>query len=156
MAGIRHAALVTAGAIAGTIAIDQVSKLAVERTLHVGERTDVAGIPLERRANDRGISGTERGGGTNAALLGTGVALALGIAGAGAWFGRGGGAAGTVLAAGTGMLAGGMAANLFDRATKGQVTDFLPSPLGVINVADAALAGGIVTAGLGAALVALR
>lgn len=142
--------------MAGTIAIDRASKLAVERTLDEGERASAAGIALHRLTNGRGISGTEPGGSTNAALLGAGAALALGIAGAGAYFGHGGGVAGMALAAGTGFLAGGMAGNLFDRATKGEVTDFLPTPRGVVNLADIALGGGIVTAGIAAAVVALR
>ncbi len=50
------------------------------------------------------------------------------------------------------MVAGAMAANLLDRATKGSVTDLLPSPLGVLNVADVALGVGIVLGGLGMAL----
>lgn len=143
--------------MAATIAIDRALKLGVERALDEGEvARGPLGTRLVRRTNARGIAGSDAGGGSNAALLAVGGALALGIAGAGAWFGRGGGLAGRTLQVGAGLMAGGMAANLVDRATGGGVTDFLPTPLGVINGADAALGAGIVLGGLGILGTVLR
>lgn len=159
MGGMATAALVTAGAVAGTIAIDRATKLGVEHALDEGERGSALGIPLERRTNSRGIQGVDKGSGTDLALIATGGAFALGVAGAGAYFGRGGGWQGRLLQAGAGILAGGMAANLADRAfTDRGVTDFLPtsSRLGVINVGDIALATGFGLGAIGAMAVALR
>ena len=140
-----------------TIAIDRALKLGVEHSLDEGEQAHGPfGITIRRRTNDRGIAGSEADGHTNVALLAAGGALALGIAGAGAWFGRGGGLAGRTLQVGAGLIAGGMAANLVDRAGGGGVTDFLPSPLGTINGADAALGAGILLGGLGILGTVLR
>jgi lipoprotein signal peptidase len=45
-----------------------------------------------------------------------------------------------------------MAANLVDRAAGGGVTDFLHSPLGVLNAADVAIGAGILLGGIGMAI----
>jgi lipoprotein signal peptidase len=150
---VGRAALITAGAAATTFAVDRALKVAVEHGLDEGEQaTGPLGIHLIRRTNGRGIGGSEQGGGTNAGLLAAGSALTLGIAAGGAWLGRGGGPWNAALMAGAGLIVGGMAGNLFDRASEGRVTDFLPSPLGVLNAADLAIGAGIVLGGLGMAL----
>ncbi len=148
MTGVGRAALITAGAAAATIAVDRVLKVAVEHNLAEGEQVQgPLGIRIRRQPNRHGIAGSEQGGGANLALLLGGGALALGIAGAGTMLRRP-----TMLQVGAGMVAGAMGANLVDRAMHGSVTDFLPSPLGVLNAADVALGAGIVLGGLGMAL----
>jgi lipoprotein signal peptidase len=150
---VGRAALITAGAAAATFAVDRALKVAVEHTLDEGEHTrGPLGIRIVRRTNDRGIGGSARDAHPDGLLMAAGGALALGVAGAGAWLGRRGGLANVGLMAGAGLVAGGMAGNLFDRASEGRVTDFLPSPLGVLNAADLAIGAGIVLGGLGMAL----
>jgi lipoprotein signal peptidase len=157
MTGLGTAALVTGGAVAATIAIDRALKVGVEHALDEGEQVSGPfGIRIRRQTNDHGIAGREAGSQHDGALLAAGGALALAIAGAGAWFGRGGGLAGRTLQVGAGLVAGGMAANLVDRASGGGVTDFLPSPLGVINGADAALGAGLLVGGAGILGLVLR
>ncbi|MCW2920665.1 MAG: hypothetical protein JWL76_539 [Thermoleophilia bacterium] len=148
MTGVGRAALITAGAAAATIAVDRVLKVAVEHTLDEGEQVNgPLGIRIRRQPNRHGIAGADQGSGANLALLLAGGALAVGIAGAGTMLRRP-----TMLQVGAGMVAGAMAANLVDRAMHGSVTDYLPSPLGVVNAADVALGAGIVLGGLGMAL----
>jgi lipoprotein signal peptidase len=148
MTGVGRAALITAGAAAATFAVDRALKVAVEHVLDEGEQVrGPLGIRIRRQHNEYGIAGTEQGSGANTALLVAGGALALGIAGAATMLRRP-----TMVQVGAGMVAGAMAANLVDRAVKGSVTDFLPSPLGVLNAADIALGAGIVVGGLGMAL----
>lgn len=146
--GVGRAALITAGAAATTIAVDRALKVAVEHTLEQGEQVrGPLGIRIRRSVNDRGVAGAERGSATGVALLAAGGTLALGIAGAGALLHRP-----VALQVGAGMVAGGMAANLVDRAFQGHVTDFLPTPLGVVNGADVAIGAGLAIAGIGLAL----
>lgn len=148
MTGVGRAALITAGAAAATIAVDRALKVAVEHALDEGEQVrGPLGIRIRRQHNEHGIAGSDQGSGTNLALLVAGGALAFGIAGAATMLGRP-----TMLQVGAGMVAGAMAANLVDRAMQGSVTDFLPSPLGVLNAADVALGAGIVLGGMGMAL----
>lgn len=148
MTGVGRAALVTAGAAAATLAVDRAVKVAVERTLDEGEQVrGPLGIRVRRQPNLRGIAGSDPGSSANMALLLAGGALALGIAGAGTMLRRP-----TMLQVGAGMVAGAMSANLIDRARQGSVTDYLPSPLGVLNAADVALGAGIALGGLGMAL----
>lgn len=147
MAGVGQAALLTAGAAAATYAVDRSLKVAVEHAFDEGEQVHgPLGIRLRRRTNRHGVAGLPAPGGANGALLLAGGALALGIAGAGIALRRP-----AALQLGAGMVAGAMAANLVDRATGHGVTDFLPSPLGVLNAADVALAAGLVLAGIGMA-----
>lgn len=148
MTGVGRAALITAGAAAATIAVDRALKVTVEHALDEGEQVrGPLGIRIRRQHNEHGIAGSDQGSGANVALLLAGGALAFGIAGAATMLRRP-----TMLQVGAGMVAGAMAANLVDRAMQGSVTDFLPSPLGVLNAADVALGAGIVLGGLGMAL----
>ncbi len=148
MTGVGRAALITAGAAAATFTVDRAFKVAVEHALDEGEQVrGPLGIRIRRQPNEHGIAGSDPNGTTHAGLLVAGGALALGIAGAATMLQRP-----TMLQVGAGMVAGAMAANLVDRALTGSVTDFLPSPLGVLNAADVALGAGIVLGGLGMAL----
>lgn len=148
MTGVGRAALITAGAAAATFAVDRALKVGVEHALDEGEQLrGPLGIRIRRQPNEHGIVGSKPGSSTHAGLLVAGGALALGIAGAATMLQRP-----TLLQVGAGMVAGAMAANLVDRTVKGSVTDFLPSPLGVLNGADIALGAGIVLGGLGMAL----
>lgn len=148
MTGVGRAALITAGAAAATFTVDRALKVAVEHALDEGEQVQgPLGIRIRRQHNEHGIAGSDPSGGANTALLVAGGALALGIGIGGTMLRRP-----TMLQVGAGMVAGAMAANLVDRATKASVTDFLPSPLGVLNGADIALGAGIVLGGLGMAL----
>lgn len=148
MTGVGRAALITAGAAAATLVVDRALKVAVEHALDEGEQVrGPLGIQIRRQHNEHGIAGSDQGSGANMALLVAGGALALGIAGAATMLRRP-----TMLQVGAGMVAGAMAANLVDRTMRGSVTDFLPSPLGVLNAADVALGAGIALGGLGMAL----
>lgn len=148
MTGVGRAALITAGAAAATFAVDRALKVAVERGLDQGEQArGPLGIRIVRRDNEGGIAGTAPGSGASIALLVAGGALALGIAGAATMARRP-----PMLQVGAGMIAGAMAGNLVDRAVRGSVTDYVPTPLGVLNAADIALGAGIVVGGLGMAL----
>lgn len=143
MTGVGRAAAITAGAALATMAVDRASKLVVERSLAEGEPArGPFGIRIRRITNDRPLAGV--GGG---ALLAAGAALAVGAAVTGTALRRP-----LLLPLGGGILAGAMGANLIDRATRGGVTDFLVSPLGVVNAADLALGAGIVLAGMGLAV----
>jgi lipoprotein signal peptidase len=140
MTTIARAALITAAAATATFAVDRSLKVAVERGLDEGERADGPfGTRIVRRTNDRpyGMAMTAAGG-----------ALAVGVAGAGSAFRRP-----AMLQVGAGMVAGAMLGNLVDRVTGDRaVTDYLPTPLGVLNAADVLIGAGIVIAGLGVAL----
>ncbi|MCW2925509.1 MAG: hypothetical protein JWM98_2913 [Thermoleophilia bacterium] len=140
MTGVGRAALITAGAAVATIAVDRALKVGVEHSLQEGEASRPLGIPVRRRTNDHALAG-------GAIALAVGGVLALGI-GVGATALR----RPTLLQVGAGMVAGGIAANIYDRATTGRVTDFLPSPLGVMNAADAGIGAGVLLAGVGLAL----
>jgi lipoprotein signal peptidase len=135
---VGRAALITAGAAASTLVVDRVLKAAVEHGLDEGAHASPLGIPVTRRTNGRGMSPV---------LIAAGSALAIGIAGAATLARRP-----TLVQVGGGLVAGGMLANLTDRALSGDVTDFLPSPLGVLNGADVAIAAGLVLAGTGLVL----
>lgn len=139
MSPLGRAALVTAGAATATIAVDRALKAGVERTLDERERASgPLGVTLLRTTNRSENS---------VGALAAGGFLAVAIAGAAMVLRQS-----TAVQLGAGMVAGGMAANLVDRASGDGVTDFLPTPLGVINAADAAIAAGLVVAGIGLAL----
>lgn len=145
---VGRAALITAGAAAATFAVDHGLKVAVEHALDEGEHASgPLGIQLIRRTNDRGMTGSGDDGTHAGVLVAAGGALALGIAGAGVLARRP-----LAVQLGAGLVAGGMAANLVDRAIGPGVTDYLPSPLGVLNAADVAIGTGIIIAGLGLAV----
>ncbi len=149
MSGIGRAALATAAAATATFAVDRASKLAVEHSLAPGERArGPLGLPLVRRTNRQGVAGSGAGSRADALLIVGGGALALGIAGAGAKLGRS-----LPAQLGAGMVAGAMLGNLVDRARgDGGVTDFLATPVGVVNAADVLLGAGLVVGGIGLVL----
>ncbi|MCW2926811.1 MAG: hypothetical protein JWM86_779 [Thermoleophilia bacterium] len=148
MTGVGRAALITAGAAAGTIVVDRALKVAAEHALDEGERArGPLGTRLVRRTNEAGIASASNSDGLGRAMIGVGGLLALGIAGAGIATRRP-----LAVQLGAGLVAGGMAANLVDRATRGRVTDYLATPLGVLNAADLAIGAGLVLGGIGLAL----
>mgnify|MGYP003379067209 CR=1 FL=1 len=150
MTGVGRAAWITAGAAAATIVVDRALKVGVEHALQPGEQArGPLGIRIVRRTNEHGVAGTTPGGAGDLALLAAGGVLALGVAGGSTMLRRP-----ALLQVGGGMVAGAMLANLADRVLGGGdgVTDFLPSPLGVLNGADVLLGAGIVLAGVGLAL----
>lgn len=145
MNGVGRAAAITVGAAAGAVVVDRALKEAVERSLDEGDRiSGPLGTAIVRRTNPYGVNGTRPGSGTDTALIAAGGALALGIAAAGAFV-----HAPLAVRVGAGLVAGGMAGNLVDRARGGGVTDFLVTPAGVVNAADLAIGTGIVLAGAG-------
>ncbi|MCB0877756.1 MAG: signal peptidase II [Thermoleophilia bacterium] len=149
MTGVGRAALITAAAAGATIAVDRIAKVAVEHALAPGEQASGPfGTRIVRRSNGGGVAGSERGSTAGRALVAGGGLLALGIAGAGVALHRP-----WPLQVGAGMVAGAMAANLVDRATGDHaVTDFLATPLGVVNGADLLLGAGLVLGGIGLAI----
>jgi lipoprotein signal peptidase len=132
--------MLTAGAATAAFAVDRASKLVVEHTLEEGERADgPLGTSIVRRSNagPHALAGVVAGG-----------ALAAGIAAAGSSLRRP-----ALLQLGAGMVAGAMLGNVVDRVTGDRaVTDFLPTPLGVLNAADLLLGAGIVLGGIGMAI----
>jgi len=123
-----------------TFVVDHAVKAVVERTLDEGERgSGPLGLDVQRITHRDAL-----GGSGSVAMLAAGAALAVGIGGAGVLVRRP-----ALAQIGAGMVAGAMLANVADRVLGGGVTDFLPTPLGVINVADAAIGAGIALAGLG-------
>lgn len=148
MTGVGRAVLVTAGAATAVLVADRVAKVAVERTLDEGQHVrGPLGIHLRRTTNARPITGGRPGDAELPVVLAAAAALAIGIAGAGVALRRP-----AALQIGAGMMAGGMAANLVDRARGDGVTDFLRYPGGVLNLADLALAAGFACAGLALAV----
>lgn len=146
MIGTGRALLLTAGVAAGSIAVDRALKHGVEQHLDEGERLQgPLGTSIVRRTNHAGIAHVDPASGSHGALVAAGGVLAAGIATAGVLLGR----TAPLAAAGAGLIAGGMASNLHDRAAHGHVTDFLPSPLGLLNAADVAIAAGIAIGGIG-------
>src|SRR4051794_13774923 len=99
---VGRAAMITAGAAAGTFAVDRALKAVVEQRLDEGEHARPLGIRVVRRTNTQPMS---------PALVVAGTALALGLAGAAALARRP-----VLVQVGGGLLAGGMLANLADRA----------------------------------------
>lgn len=140
MTGVGRAALITAAAATATFAVDRAAKVAIERTLDEGERArGPLGTQVVRRSNDGPFS---------AVGIVAGGALAGGIAVGGAALRRP-----ILLQVGAGMVAGAMAGNLVDRVVGDRsVTDFIATPLGVLNAADLLIGAGIVLGGIGMAL----
>jgi lipoprotein signal peptidase len=140
MGSVAAATVATAAAATATVVADRTLKSMVERRLDEGER---AGDPFTahvvRRSNHTGAG---------PAFAIAGGALAAGIA-------AGGVALRQPLAVqvGAGMVAGAMATNLVDRVMGDRaVTDFLATPLGVVNAADVLLGAGLIIAGIGLVL----
>lgn len=125
---------------AGAFLLDHASKSLVERSLDEGERPDGMLEPYVVRRPSRGPHATVG--------IAAGTALALGIAGVGTTLGRP-----PLLLVGAGMVAGGMLGNLTDRITgDGSVTDFLATPLGLVNGGDVLIGAGIAIGALGIAI----
>ena len=123
---------------AGIVAADQATKALVRAQVPSGRRHDLAlGLELVHVRN-RGIAfGLLPDHGTILTLL-TVVALGLLLL----YFARN--ASRRLLWLPTGLLLGGAAGNLLDRARHGAVTDFLDPPLWpAFNVADAAITVGV-------------
>jgi signal peptidase II len=123
---------------AGVVVVDQATKALVRANIpRGGSESVVLGIELVN-ARNRGIAfGLFAGGGTLLALLATlalGAVLTYLILHADrprAWLA-------------TGLLAGGAAGNLIDRAREGAVTDFIDFPFWpTFNVADIAVTLGV-------------
>lgn len=131
----RSIAVVAGGALAA-IAVDHATKAVAEHSLAYDTPTDgPLGINLRRVSNDRPL-------GSGSAALATGLTIG-GVAVAAAWLGGGVLIKRPMLAQlGAGMIAGGMISNLADRTLHGKVTDMVPTPLGIVNVADLTMAGG--------------
>jgi lipoprotein signal peptidase len=140
MTPLSRAALITAATATATFAVDRAAKVAVEHGLDEGERArGPLGIGIVRRTNDRPVG---------SAMTAAGGALALGVAGSASALRRP-----VLLQVGAGMVAGAMLGNLVDRVTGDRaVTDYLPTPLGVLNAADVLIGAGIVMAGIGLAI----
>jgi signal peptidase II len=133
-AGARAAALTL-----GVIALDQLTKAAARGSIGRGEREPVFfGIALVNVRN-RGIAfGLFSDGGAllvalaAAAVVALLVFFALNATRRGAWVP-------------VGLLLGGAAGNLIDRAREGAVTDFVDLPLWpAFNLADVAIVAGVV------------
>lgn len=131
-----------AGALAGAIvAADQATKALAGRLLERGEHVDVFfGIELANVRN-RGVAfGLFAGGGPTVVIVITVVALAAMLA----YFALAAGRPGLWLAAG--LLAGGAAGNLADRARLDAVRDFIDLPFWpAFNLADVAITCGVLT-----------
>jgi lipoprotein signal peptidase len=83
------------------------------------------------------------GGSAVALILGSVIVLAVFLAVIGRLASRVG-----VSAALPALIAGGMLGNTFDRINYGSVRDFLVIPGGIINLADLAVAGGVISLGV--------
>jgi signal peptidase II len=136
---------VTAGARAAlvavaTVAADQASKALVRSTIERGESVDlILGIELVNLRN-RGIAfGLFSDGGAVLVIFAVAALAALLV-----FFARHRGRPLVWLP--TGLLIGGAAGNLIDRAREGAVTDFIDLPLWpAFNLADVAITFGVLT-----------
>jgi signal peptidase II len=123
----------------GVVAVDQISKRLVERTITAGEeRKFLPGIELVHTRN-RGVAFGFLPGSHTAVTVLIGIAL-LGML---AYFARH--ATRALLWLPTGLLLGGALGNIVDRARVGSVTDFIKLPLGwpPFNLADVSITLGI-------------
>ena len=122
----------------GVLAADQASKALVRGSIGRGERVDVApGLDLVNTRNTGVAFGFFSGGGTLVALV-----AALALAALLVFFATH--LARPLVWLPTGLLVGGAAGNLIDRAREGAVTDFVDLPLWpAFNVADAAITIGV-------------
>jgi signal peptidase II len=128
-------ALVVAGAV---VAADQITKAIVRSSVGRGEAIDLAlGFQLVNSRNTGVAFGFFSGGGVLVAIV-AGVALAALIAFFATHANR------RLVWLPTGLLIGGAAGNLIDRATEGSVTDFVDPPWWpAFNLADAAITIGV-------------
>jgi signal peptidase II len=138
--GPRTRAWLALAAVAlGVVAIDQLSKHAVEESIVPGETHKLLpGIDLVDTRN-RGIAFGFLPGSHLAVTIVIGVALAALLL----YFARH--ASRRLIWLPTGMLLGGAAGNIIDRVRAGAVTDFIKLPLGwpPFNLADASITIGI-------------
>ena len=120
------------------VAADQASKALVRGSIGRGERVDVVpGLDLVNARNTGVAVGFFSGGGTLVALV-----AALALAALLVFFATH--LARPLVWLPTGLLVGGAAGNLIDRAREGAVTDFVDLPLWpAFNVADAAITIGV-------------
>jgi signal peptidase II len=135
----RGRAVLRAVAVAvAVLAADQATKAIVRESIGRGERVDVLpGLDLINTRNTGVAFGFFSGGGTvvalvaSVALIGLLVFFATHLTRPLVWLP-------------TGLLIGGAAGNLVDRAREGAVTDFVDLPLWpAFNVADAAITIGV-------------
>ena len=136
----RRAVLRAVALAAAVLAADQVTKAIVRGSIGRGERVDVAlGLDLVNTRNTGVAFGFFSGGGTVVALIAALALIAL-LAFFATHLGR------PLVWLPTGLLVGGAAGNLVDRAREGAVTDFLDLPFWpAFNVADAAITIGVLT-----------
>jgi signal peptidase II len=130
----------TAAVAAAVVAADQLSKAIVRGSVGRTERIDLfPGLDLINTRNTGVAFGFFSGGGALVALL-AGLALVALLV----FFVRH--AERPLVWLPTGLLIGGAAGNLIDRAAEGSVTDFLDPPLWpAFNLADAAITIGVLT-----------
>ncbi len=135
----RRGTVLRAVAIAiGVLVADQASKGLVRGSIGRSERIDVLpGLDLVNTRNTGVAFGFFSGGGTIVAVV-----AALALAALLAFFATH--LARPLVWLPTGLLVGGAAGNLIDRAREGAVTDFVDLPLWpAFNVADAAITVGV-------------
>ena len=137
----RRRAIVRALLVAAAVvAADQATKAIVRGSIGRSERIDlVAGFGLVNTRNSGVAFGFFAGGGILVGVL-AGLALVALLAFFSTHAER------PLVWLPTGLLLGGAAGNLIDRAVDGSVTDFLDPPLWpAFNVADAAITIGVLT-----------
>ena len=135
----RGGATVRAAAVAaGVLAADQIAKAVVRGSIARGERVDlVPGIDLVNTRNSGIAFGLLSGGGALVAVV-AGLALLALLAFFATHLAR------PLVWLPTGLLLGGAAGNLVDRAVGGAVTDFVDLPWWpAFNVADVAITVGV-------------
>jgi signal peptidase II len=135
----RRRAIARALAVAAAVvAADQITKAIVRGSIGRTERIDlVAGFGLVNTRNSGVAFGFFSGGGALVAIA-AGAALVALLAFFATHAGR------PLVWLPTGLLIGGAAGNLIDRAAQGSVTDFVDPPLWpAFNVADAAITIGV-------------
>ena len=125
---------------AGVIALDQATKAVVRATIEPGERVHVVpGVELVHTRNSGVAFGFLSDGGTIVAVVAA-VALAALLFFFATHLTR------PLVWLPTGLLIGGAAGNLVDRAAEGSVTDFIDPPFWpAFNVADMAITIGVLT-----------
>ena len=134
----RGAVLRAVVVTAAVLAADQASKAIVRGSIGRGERIDVLpGLDLVNTRNTGVAFGFFSGGGTVVAVIAAVAMLAL-LAFFATHLGR------PLVWLPTGLLIGGAAGNLVDRAREGAVTDFVDLPLWpAFNLADTAITIGV-------------
>ena len=137
----RRRAVLSAVIVALAVLVaDQATKAIVRGSIGRGERVDVLlGIDLVNTRNSGVAFGFFSGGGTIVAVVAA-VALAALLVFFATHLER------PLVWLPTGLLVGGAAGNLIDRAREGAVTDFVDLPLWpAFNLADAAITIGVVS-----------